>query len=147
MNMDGAVLSKSTRSVTVAPNASRNVYSADISGLLRGCARNRAIVVTEFTADDRRYANIGYFVPQKELALPEADIRWSAEPTTDGYAITLVSDRFVRAVWLSLDGNEHFEDNNFDLIPGVSRTVRVATALPRAEFDRMLQILHLQQTR
>ena len=76
MDMDGALLSENTRSLTVAPNASRNVYSADISGLLHGCARNRAIVVAEFTTDGRRYANIGYFVSQKELELPEADIRW-----------------------------------------------------------------------
>ena len=65
MDMDGALLSENTRSLTVAPNASRNVYSADISGLLHGCARNRAIVVAEFTTDGRRYANIGYFVSQK----------------------------------------------------------------------------------
>ena len=108
MDMDGALLSENTRSLTVAPNASRNVYSADISGLLHGCARNRAIVVAEFTTDGRRYANIGYFVSQKELELPEADIRWSVGPAADGYEITLSSDRFVRAVWLALDGNEHF---------------------------------------
>ena len=147
MDMDGALLSENTRSLTVAPNASRNVYSADISGLLHGCARNRAIVVAEFTTDGRRYANIGYFVSQKELELPEADIRWSVGPAADGYEITLSSDRFVRAVWLALDGNEHFEDNYFDLVPGVSKTVRVATTLSRSEFDRLLRITHLQQTR
>ena len=147
MDMDGALLSENTRSLTVAPNASRNVYSADISGLLHGCARNRAIVVAEFATDGRRYANIGYFVSQKELELPEADIRWSVGPAADGYEITLSSDRFVRAVWLALDGNEHFEDNYFDLVPGVSKTVRVATTLSRSEFDRLLRITHLQQTR
>ena len=118
-----------------------------MSGLLHGCARNRAIVVAEFTTDGRRYANIGYFVSQKELELPEADIRWSVGPAADGYEITLSSDRFVRAVWLALDGNEHFEDNYFDLVPGVSKTVRVATTLSRSEFDRLLRITHLQQTR
>lgn len=57
------------------------------------------------------------FKRQYYEALPEADIRWSAEPTAEGYAVTLTSDRFVRAAWLSLDGNEHFEDNYFDLLP------------------------------
>lgn len=83
----------------------------------------------------------------KELELPEADIRWSVGPAADGYEITLSSDRFVRAVWLALDGNEHFEDNYFDLVPGVSKTVRVATTLSRSEFDRLPRITHLQQTR
>nr|WP_306815465.1 glycoside hydrolase family 2 protein [Alistipes timonensis] len=78
--------------------------------------------------------------------MPEADIRWSAEPTAEGYAVTLTSDRFVRAAWLSLDGNEHFEDNYFDLLPGVGRTVGVSTKLSRDEFDRLLRITHLQQT-
>ena len=147
LKMDGTVLSKNTRSVTIAPNAVRKVYSADIPGLLHGCSPGEAIVVAQFTTDGRCYSNIGYFAPQKELALPEADIRWSTEPTEEGYAVTLTSDRFVRAAWLSLDGNEHFEDNYFDLLPGVSRTVRVSTKLGRNEFDRLLRITHLQQTR
>ena len=147
LKMDGTVLSKNTRSVTLAPNAVRKVHSADIAGLLHGCSPGEAIVVTKFTTGGRRYSNIGYFAPQKELALPEADIRWSAEPTAEGYAVTLTSDRFVRAAWLSLDGNEHFEDNYFDLLPGVGRTVEVSTKLSRDEFDRLLRITHLQQTR
>ncbi|WP_302588077.1 beta-mannosidase [Alistipes senegalensis] len=147
LKMDGTVLSKNTRSVTLAPNTVRKVYSADIPGLLHGCSPGEAIVVTKFTTGGRRYSNIGYFAPQKELALPEADIRWSAEPTAEGYAVTLTSDRFVRAAWLSLDGNEHFEDNYFDLLPGVGRTVEVSTKLSRDEFDRLLRITHLQQTR
>ena len=53
----------------------------------------------------------------------------------------------VSSVWLALDGDEHFEDNYFDLVPGVSKTVRVATTLSRSEFDRLLRITHLQQTR
>lgn len=147
LKMDGTVLSKNTRSVTLAPNAVRKVHSADIAGLLHGCSPGEAIVVTKFTTGGRRYSNIGYFALQKELALPEADIRWSAEPTAEGYAVTLTSDRFVRAAWLSLDGNEHFEDNYFDLLPGVGRTVGVSTKLSRDEFDRLLRITHLQQTR
>ena len=147
LKMDGTVLSKNTRSVTLAPNTVRKVYSADIPGLLHGCSPGEAIVVTKFTTGGRHYSNIGYFAPQKELALPEADIRWSAEPTAEGYAVTLTSNRFVRAAWLSLDGNEHFEDNYFDLLPGVGRTVGVSTKLSRDEFDRLLRITHLQQTR
>lgn len=147
MKMDGTVLTKHARSVTVAPNGSRKVFSAPVPALLQGCSPREAIIVTAFTTGGRSYANIGYFVPQKDLALPEADIRWSAEPTADGYRITLTSDRFVRAAWLTLDGNEHFEDNYFDLVPGVSRTVGVSTVLPREAFDRLLRITHLQQTR
>ena len=134
-------------SLVSVPFSDAEAVVGHISGLLHGCARNRAIVVAEFTTDGRRYANIGYFVSQKELELPEADIRWSVGPAADGYEITLSSDRFVRAVWLALDGNEHFEDNYFDLVPGVSKTVRVATTLSRSEFDRLLRITHLQQTR
>ena len=147
LKMDGTVLSKNTRSVTIAPNAVRKVHSADIPGLLHGCSPGEAIVVAQFTTSGRHYSNTGYFAPQKELALPEADIRWSTEPTEEGYAVTLTSDRFVRAAWLSLDGNEHFEDNYFDLLPGVGRTVGVSTKLSRDEFDRLLRITHLQQTR
>ena len=103
--------------------------------------------MTRFTTGDRSYSNIGYFVPQKELKLPETDIRWRVEAVEEGYNVTLTSERFARAVWLSLDGNEFFEDNYFDLLPGISRTVHVTTDLSREAFDRQLQITHLQQTR
>ena len=134
--MDGALLSENTRSLTVAPNASRNVYSADISGLfarLRPQSGDRRRGIHDRRTPLRQHLDISSL--KKSLELPEADIRWSAGPAADGYEITLSSDRFVRAVWLALDGNEHFEDNYFDLVPGVSKTVRVATTLSRSEFD------------
>ena len=147
LKMDGTVLSESRRTVRLAPNVSQQVASYEVSALLGSCAPEEAILVCDFTTGDDHYSNIGYFVPQKKLALPETEIRWSAEAVEGGYAVTLTSDRFARAVWLSLDGNEHFEDDYFDLLPGVSRTVRVSTALSREAFDRQLKIMHLQQTR
>ena len=147
LKMDGTVLAKDTRNVTLAPNSSRDLYTIDTAEALQGCAPGEAILVTRFTTGDRSYSNIGYFVPQKELKLPETDIRWRVEAVEEGYNVTLTSERFARAVWLSLDGNEFFEDNYFDLLPGVSRTVHVTTDLSREAFDRQLQITHLQQTR
>lgn len=147
LRMDGRELYSDRRNVTLAPNSSQTGFTAPIGELLHGCAPGEAIVVTRFTTGDRRYDNIGYFTGPKELALPPASIRWQAEAVEGGYAVTLTSDRFARAVWLSLDGREHFEKNCIDLLPGESRTIRVRTDLPRGEFDRRLRIVHLQQTR
>lgn len=147
MRMDGSVLRQIVRRVAVAPNAAAVVFTAGIDALIEDCDPREALVHATFVCDGRTYANIGYFAPQKELALPEAAVRWSAAETRDGYEVTLCTDRFARAVCLTLDGNEHFADNYFDLLPGVPRTVRVTTALPREEFGRLLRIVHLQQTR
>ena len=147
MKMDGEVLYEDQRPVSMAPNCSQQVFSAPTESLLRGCAPGDAILFTEFTTDGRRYANIGYFVPQKELHLLPTDIDRQIEAVDGGYTVTLTSKRFARAVWLSLDGREHFEENCIDLLPGVSRTIRVETDLPHEEFLRRLKITHLQQTR
>lgn len=66
MDMDGALLSENTRSLTVAPNASRNVYSADISGLLHGLRPQSGDRRRGFTTDGARLRKHRYFVSQKE---------------------------------------------------------------------------------
>lgn len=147
MKMDGTPVANASRKVTLKPNSSSVCYTAQIPALLRGVSRNEVIVRTVFTTGDRAYENIGFLAPQKELALPYATPQAAFEPIEGGYKVTLSSDRFARAVWLALDGNEHFEDNYFDLVPGVSRTVKVSTTLPYDEFERLLQITNLQQTR
>ncbi len=64
-----------------------------------------------------------YFVSDKELSLPQANITLLEEDGSDGSRYTLVSDALARQVWISAEEEGIFSDNYFDLIPGIPLTV------------------------
>ena len=58
--------------------------------------------------------------------------------------ITLSTDNFARAVYLSVEGIDNFFENNYiDLLPNTSHKVKVRTSLSVEEFKRQLKIEHL----
>lgn len=58
---------------------------------------------------------MNYTVPQLSVDVALAE---------GGYDVTLESDVFARAVFLSLDGIDNFfSDNYFDILPGGKRTI------------------------
>jgi beta-mannosidase len=62
-----------------------------------------------------------------------------------GFEVSLASDKFARAVFLSLSGIDYFfEDNYFDILPGQTVRVLVKTSLPEAEFSRQLRVSSLK---
>ena len=66
------------------------------------------------------------------------------EKCDGGVAVTISSDNFARAVYLSIDDIDNFfEDNYFDLLPGASRTIKVKTNLSVEEFKKQLKVIHL----
>jgi hypothetical protein len=72
------------------------------------------------------YTNIDYVDTDRRLVFPEAKLSLSV----DGDVLSITSDRFARIVELSGDegGDEFgwlFEDNYFDLMPGVVKKVRI----------------------
>ena len=148
--MDGTVLSKNTRSVTLAPNTSpKGLFGRHSRAACTAAPAVEAIVVDKI--HDRRTTLLQHRLfrtLKRSLRYPKPTSGGAPNLTAEGYAVTLTSDRFrSRRHGSSLDGNEHFEDNYFDLLPGVGRTVEVSTKLSRDEFDRLLRITHLQQTR
>lgn len=88
-------------------------------------------------------SNSYFFEPYKNLSAPAARISTTAVPTRKGFEITLASDKFARAVYLSVpDADGFFSDNYFDLLPGKSVAVEFQprARLPLAELRRRLRV-------
>jgi len=92
-------------------------------------------------------SNEHFFEPYKNLAVQLPQITADAVRTPTGFKVTLSSDKFARAVYLSTGSSAgkligFFTDNYFDLIPG--RTVgvefRTDAAIPAVEFRDQLKI-------
>ena len=81
---------------------------------------------------------------QKEVNYPKAAITSSIEPIEGGFELTLNSDNFARAVFISIgDVDSSFSDNYFDILPGGSVKVNVYTDLPQPAFEKQLKVISL----
>lgn len=145
MDVDGNVISEERRKLKLKPNSS----TVCMEGQLPDSADPvRSLLYVKFTAGDRTYSNIAAFSLLREMELPAAEISYKVTRTEDGYDVTVSSDRYARAVWLTIDGTEHhFSDNYFDLLPGTSRTVSVRTELDGPAFAEQFRIRHLAMTK
>lgn len=145
--MTGDKLTSIQKQVTLSANTSEVVVSENIETLLKDVSKEDVFVWLEFRTEDEVYENVGYFVSQKKLNFPRPNLHFEVSPLKDGFQLTFRSDTFVRGLCLSLDGNEFFEDNYFDLLPNTPRKVKVRSKLSFQEVFQKLQSIHLQQTR
>jgi len=142
IRLDGEVVNQITQNVSVPANTSTKSYTIETEHLLKGAPANDLLISTTFTAEDGAvYRNRYFLVLQKEIDFPEIVITKETRSISDGYEISLRSDRFARAVFLSIDGIDNFfEDNYFDILPGQTIQVKVRSKLSKAEFDKQLKI-------
>ena len=132
------------RDVTIAPLQGKSYLSLPLDGLLKGVDAKNVVLLCELMVDGKAVSvNEHFFKPYKELAMPRAQIGADVARTRDGFRITLASDKFARAVYLSLAERDGlFSDNYFDLFPGKKVDVEFHTRAPMAlaEFRNQLKI-------
>ena len=92
-----------------------------------------------------------FFAKPKDVELAESNIQVEIEtdPFDSETRIRLTSPVFVKGVWLSIPGQDvRFSDNAFDLVPYVSREVRVELpeGFRRGGLQTALKILHCNRT-
>lgn len=158
MTLDGRVVFEQQQKVRIPKNDAIDIKTWRVQDILGGEPASNVIFYITFETGDRTYFNIAYPERQKDMAYTPAHITTSIQPaqvedntrpghTAAGYAVTLTTDRFARAVFLKLRGIDHFfSDNYFDLLPGQSRTIHVRTSKPLAQFKQELEITSLADT-
>ncbi|HEY6187781.1 MAG TPA: glycoside hydrolase family 2 protein [Pyrinomonadaceae bacterium] len=144
LDFDGQTLMSTQRDVTVAPLQGKSYLSLSLDELLKGRDAKNLVLLCELSVAGKVVSvNEHFFKPYKELAIRRARISPEVARTRDGFRITLASDKFARAVYLSLsEGDGHFSDNYFDLFPGrkVELEFRTRAPLSLAEFRNRLKI-------
>lgn len=133
--------------IDVPANASTKVAAIDTRTLLNGAAPEEVVIQATFTAAGKTYRNNYFLVQQKTMNYPKTTLHCKVDRAGGEYDVTVRSDNFARGVYLSVEGETaHFSDNFFDLMPGETRTVRVASELNAKELARRLKSMSLADT-
>ena len=144
LDFDGQTLWTRQQEIEVAPLNSKSYLTVPITDMVGGRDTKAVFLFTELMVDGKTVtSNKRFFQPYKDLSLPKPQVNDDVTPTRTGFRITLTSDKFARAVYLSAPNYKgFFEDNYFDLIPGrkVEVEFRTSRAIGPSEFRRQLRI-------
>ncbi len=132
MDFDGHVLKSFDREITIAPLASRSYFDVALIDLLQGTVAKNSFLYCELLVGGKVVSSHDYFfAPFKDLRLPKPNITFDGAPAHGGFRLTVNSDKFAKAAYLSVsDHDGSFSDNYFDLIPGKPIVVEYHTRAP-----------------
>ncbi len=91
-----------------------------------------------------------FFVENKELKLPPAEIEVEIDEKANGYNVSLSSPAFLKNVYLTLGGVEgKFEDNFFDLNAGDRREIVYSTVekVTSEELKKNIKVMTLNEVK
>ena len=144
MTLTGKVVKSFSKQVVVPANTSTVMYDEAIEAVLGGEKTENLVIVSSLKVGNKLYSSNNYFVKQGELNFPACKISTNVEKCEGGVEVTVSTDNFARAVYLSIeDIDNFFEENYFDLLPGTSRTIKVKTNLSVDEFKKQLKVMYL----
>ena len=149
LSFDGAVLSDKSQPLTVAPLASKvylTIPMLDITNL-PNADLGKMFAVTDLTVDNKLISsNELFFVPKKDMHLPEAKIEsaLAAASATGTYTLHLASPVLARSVYISF-GNVDAKpaDNYFDLLPGQPIDLTITSAASLEDLKSNLRVISL----
>ena len=146
MKLTGEKVNSYKRNIKIDANSSQTVFSVPLGKALKNTPKEDVFVHAVLLTDKGKntYANNYFLVKQKEVNYPKAAITSSIEPIEGGFELTLNSDSFARAVFITIgDVDSSFSDNYFDILPGGSVKVNVYTDLPQPAFEKQLKVISL----
>ena len=139
---DGTVVHHWGKSVGISGNDSRVCFSAPLAKLLEGANRGTVYVRVDYTDKSGRVYHNNYCLSkQKDMDYPKVDLQTEVHSIEGGYEVMVSSDKFARAVCLSVADNESvYSDNYFDVQPKSSVQVQVRTRLSAEAFNGSLRL-------
>lgn len=146
LKLDGTVVYSKKTNVAIPVNTSTNVFSVSTDDLLKGTPKEDIVIHVELTDNKGvKYTNNYFLLPQKNINFPKANIGRKIEKVDGGYEVTLTTDNFARAVFMSIEGIDNFFENNyFDILPGQTSEVKVNISLSQSDFEKQLKIVSLR---
>ncbi len=143
-SLDGTKLWEQEVKVAIPANTSTMIWSGKLYTILGDADKNNVVFNLRLTTGEQSHEGNFYLCRQSELKLSKPDIDYEVTPIQGGYTVTLKSDKFVRALYLSLEGEDsRFDDNYFDLIPDKVKKCTVKTAMPIDDFKSKLRMKSL----
>lgn len=142
LDFEGRTLKSLKKDVTINALRSKSYLSIPVQELLAGQDKKRVFLYCEITIDGETVStNEHFFEPYKNLKVPQPQVTTDVARLRDRFIISLSSDKFARAVYLSLPNHDgSFSDNYFDLLPGRKATIEFRTREAIAPKDLRAQL-------
>lgn len=144
-SLEGKLVNEESEDIEVLENTSAIVYSKKIESFLSKLDRSKIVLHVSFQDTNyNTYSNNYFFNQPKNLDFSKAKIGRSIEKAKDGFNLNLRTNKFARAVFLSIEGIDNFFSNNyFDMLPDKDYMIHVRTNLNESEFKKQLKIVSL----
>lgn len=135
VSLNGQTGNTLMRPVAIPANTSTLLLEMPLTELLQGQKREEVVVSMELTtASGMGYQGNAFLCLPKDLRLTPVVPEVNIEAKEGGCLVTVKSEKFVRALAISIDGAEYKLSNNyFDLMPGVPVSCLVQTSLSPSE--------------
>ena len=145
IKLTGEIISDFRQTVKIAANTSRKLFSIELDKALKNIPKEDVFIYAQLTDKNKNiYSNQYFLVKQKEVNYPKVSITRDIKPVEGGFEVTLKSDYFARAVFLSTgDAESSFSDNYFDILPGTPVSVVIYTVLSQSMLEKQLKVILL----
>lgn len=147
LRLDGKEVNKIQKKVTIAAKTSKDVLSIDVDQLIKNNPKSEIVIHARLKDNTGKiYTNNYFLLQQKDMQYPRATISKQIKTVDGGYEVLLTSDKFARAVFMSLNGIDNFFENNyFDILPRETVSIKVNSTLSAADFEKQLKVVSLSE--
>lgn len=149
IDFEGRIKETQYHIIDILPNATHELFALNLNDYLPPHEHNKHLLRT--TLSDKR-GNIltqlhDYFDIPKHLALPNANITTTLTPTSDGYRLTLQTDKLAKDIMVSVPiQGATFSDNFFDLLPHETKKIHISLPHNKRIDPNSIHIKHLRMT-
>jgi len=143
IDFDGDSLLSEIANVEISANSSQVYYKLQIPELTK---EDHLVSVRLILDGQVLTSNIYYFLPVKDLNLPEPNIQKEIVKTEEECQVNLKTDKLAKNVFLSINKEGHFSDNYFDLLPGEEKQLVFKSNKLKDSFEKELKVISLADT-
>lgn len=149
MDFEGRKLLRKSVKVEVAANTSAKVFSVALDEWVSEERRKECYVA--FSLKDRQGKEITkevhYFLPTKDLDLPETKVNRKVKVRDGRCEVTLSSSKLAKDVFVQIPyQGARFTDNFFDLLPGETREIVITSPEIKKGTTPEITIKHIRET-
>ncbi len=147
MTLDGKSINESTLSIQIPALSSKAYVQRPLSEFVNANGADAANIfaVADLLVDGKAVSsNILYFVPTKQVHLPEAQITSDLASEAGGYRLRISSKVLARSVYVSLgDIDAKLSENYVNLIPGEPQDIRIETSATLDQLRTKIKMISL----